>query len=1227
VTHRETFDLASTPLHDGVTLIEASAGTGKTFAIAGLFLRLLLERDYSVREMLVVTFTEAATAELRGRIRERLAQAASALQTGATTDDVLRAILQPHLSRREAMLGRLERALSGFDEAPIFTIHGFCQRTLRDRAFESGALFDTELLEDDSPLLQQIAEDFWRLHFYETETLPVEFLLKNEYQPENFPGLLRIRTRHPALRVISTASQKSVDEVFAELKTAFTEAGRIWREREEEIRAAFGDVSIWAKGEHAKKDVRHEKWLALAACFDNATHTVDSLDALAFFASSSLAAGTRCSATTPKHRFFDLCDRIIRCEKDLLTALHVEFLQFAEIELPRRKQQRKVVSFEDLLTRLHGALHAPGGDALAAEVRSRYKAALIDEFQDTDPVQYEIFGRIFASNVNAESVEDLKRSGAARHSIDHAAASVRLLFLIGDPKQAIYGFRGADIFTYLDAAAAVDRAYTLSTNFRSESALVRAVNTMFGAVQKPFLFEEIQFQPVKASGHADAKPLLENGAQLPPLHLWFMERQAGKTPIAKEYAECVVPGVVASEIARLLNRDTRIGDARLSPKDIAVLVPENRQARLMQDALRVLNIPSVLYTEESVFASLEAHELARVLAAIAQPSNERLLRPALATDLLGLNAQQIEALGQDETAWQAWVERFRSLHDAWRERGFTAMFRQWLHTENIRQRLLGLVDGERRVTNLLHLGELLHQACLEHTLSLAGLRRWLSGKIASEDKAAEEHQLRLERDDDAVKLVTIHKSKGLEYPIVFCPFSWKSSKSQRREKFEPVFFHERPDSNAGSRATEFICDLGSENFSMHRELEAEERLAENLRLLYVATTRARNRCYIVCGAFRGADTSALAWLLHRPLPSRAGEGLADISEHFKSLDDETLKCDLERLVERSVDEHAHPALLLKPLPEAAGDLYQPAQSPSKSSAPRHFTRCIPRDWRILSFSGLTANRRAETPDYDASEDDVSPPESAIEAENRFAFPRGTTPGTCIHKILEALDFTKRDDTVLRALVRDKLAEHGLATNGFADAICGMIRNALAVPLAPGRADFVLADVTLEQRLNELEFLFPIRRLTPALLRSCFAGCAESTSEFLSQLGRLGFQPAGGFIIGFIDLVFQFEERFYIVDWKSNWLGNRIEDYGPEALTRAMAERLYPLQYHLYTLAVHRYLKLRLPGYDYDKHYGGVRYLFLRGLDPARPAFGVFSDRPDRALIERLDAELLENPQP
>jgi exodeoxyribonuclease V beta subunit len=857
-----------------------------------------------------------------------------------------------------------------------------------------------------------------------------------------------------------------------------------------------------------------------------------------------------------------------------LAGLQLEFVDYAKKELPRRKAERKIQHFDDLLTRLHEALTGPNGGALAEELRERYKAALIDEFQDTDPVQYQIFHQAFSGGKT-------------------------FLFLIGDPKQAIYAFRGADIFTYLEAAKEATRRFTLGENWRSEAGLVVAVNKIFSGAPRSFVFDRIEFQEAIARGQADQMSLTFDGQAEPPFHLWFWKR-TGKE-ITRRLAEMILPQVVAGEIARLLNGNTKIGERRLKPEDIAVLVMENQQARKMQEALSDLNIPSVLHTTASLFLSQEVLEFRRILAGVALPGDERLVKAALATDLFGVDGERLSAC--TESQWQEWLQRFHEYLDLWDQRGFFRMFRHWLQREGVRQRLLAFPDGERRLTNVLHLGEVLHQAETERRLGISGLLKWLAEQMDSGMEAAEEHQLRLERDENAVRLVTIHKSKGLQYPVVFCVFSWRHSEIERGGE-EQVFFHDP------SRAQQLVRDLGPEISDDHRNLAGEEKLAENVRLLYVALTRAKNRCYLVWGGMKNSATSAPAWLFHRP-PNLDGAILPALRANFPLLTDPRMLADLEQLKQNSGG-----TLALVEMPEPAGDPYRPEDAAPLKLDCREFKGRIARDWLICSFSYFKAGKQEELPDRD----NVPPAKrDGIPGTGIFAFPKGAKAGTCLHEILQKLDFGATKE-VMEALANERLQAHDLAQPGNSAAVCEALRTTLRFPLVPERPDFNLTRISGAERLSELEFYFPVQRVSLPRLRGLLAklGWPEAVP---GQIGRMTFDPVSGYLKGFIDLVFSFEGRYYLVDWKSNWMGNRVEDYAPDAIRLEMRQQQYFVQYHFYTVALHKYLSLRVPHYDYEKHFGGVTYLFLRGLDPSRPQYGVFRDRPALTAVDQLSSLL------
>jgi exodeoxyribonuclease V beta subunit len=1061
------FDLLHTPLA-GRNLIEASAGTGKTFTIAGVYLRLVLELRLAVAEILVVTFTEAATKELRERIRKRLKEAESAFEQGKSTDLLLSGLLRTVPDHAEARR-LLTNAVRSFDEAAIFTIHGFCQRMLSENPFESGSLCNTELMTDQGTILTEIAQDYWRINCYGAPLEKISAANGAGLSPSSLLGMARRIGGDPFASVIPDAPIEQVDS---------------------------------------------DDWLLGL-----------------------------------KRGFFDYLSR----------------------ELPGRKRVRNVRSFDDLLLDLHAALTRKDS-TLPALIRERYQAALIDEFQDTDPTQFAIFDTIFPAS--------------------HPAP----FFLIGDPKQAIYSFRGADIFAYMGAAKATRARHTLLENWRSEPSLIRGVNAVFASHGNPFLFEEIPFSAVDPA-QQELKLLTAGGESTAPLKLWFAPRKEAGKPINKGEAWDLLPETVAAEIARLLRDGAagklKIGERGVEPGDIAVLVRANRQARLMQRALTRRGIPSVLCSAGNLFDAEEATELLTILSAVAEPGHEALLRGALATDLTGVSGEELARLMGDESGWEQVLEEFRSYHEIWTASGCMAMTLRFMERRRVRGRLLSGPMGERRLTNLLHLVETIHQAQVQGHLGMEGVIAWLACRIAEEPKR-EEHEIRLETDEAAVQLVTIHKSKGLEYPIVFLPFCW----AEFAGKDETALFH--------AENGRVVLDIGSAELPEHKALAQRESLAESLRLLYVALTRGKHRTYLVWGAFKDAGNCALHYLLHPDAATAKGQ---------VTLSDEAMLEELGRLAAT-----CDGAIEVLPMPDADNDRYLQQAVDSSGFDFRSFKGSVPRDWRVASFTSLATRQHhaAELPDRDEGSRTEPGDTAGIDPTGIFAFPRGAKAGIFLHEIFERLDF-RAPPEALPPLVANLLDRHGFEAH-WCDAVCSMVQSVLRAPL--GEDGFTLSRIGMDRRFTELEFFFPLAAITSERLRdavSRFSG-EPFTVDMAGLFSRLSFTPVQGMLRGFMDLVVEHGGRYYILDWKSNHLGNRAGNYDGPCMRREMEQSLYPLQYLLYTVALDNYLRLRIPGYDYDEHFGGIFYLFLRGVDGK--GNGVFADRPPKRFIEELSHALL-----
>ncbi|MFZ5764780.1 MAG: exodeoxyribonuclease V subunit beta [Thermodesulfobacteriota bacterium] len=1208
----EELDLVTCPL-DGANLIEASAGTGKTYTIAALFLRMIVEKNIPVENILVVTFTRAATEELKERLCTVLQQAREVFAGRQEGGEGIFAAMKANpailLADKEE---RVRRALRDFDEAAIYTIHGFCQRQLVDHAFASGSLYDSAIVTDLSELVMDCLRDFWRCHVYDES--PHVLAALPHFRLGEFFRLYGIKNRNPALVVAGGASppeRAAIDSAHAELVSLCRDLRSRWPADEREAVTWLALDRKLLDGSAYRRDVVEKAARTISAFVRSEAAIIDesTCQALGFFTTDRLRAKARKPGVIPIHPFFDLAAALIRAADAFRTLCRARllFLQermfsFVEQRLTERKKKENILTFNDFLVRLRDRLirqPGSGGGLLGEAIRTRYEAALIDEFQDTDPLQYAIFSTLFAGR--------------------------RILFLIGDPKQAIYSFRGADVYAYLQAAARVDRRYTLPNNYRSDPLLVQGVNAVFAGRPdgNPFAEPQIGFTPVKAA--LSSSPLVIVGEEeRPPLVIWSGDQDGtGEEKQSTTRAAELVNRAILAEIHRLLTlagqgrASLRLSDGTarpLRPSDFAVLVRSRRQMEPVQQLLIRHGIPAVVSGSASVFDTEEAAAMELLLAGIAAPGRMAAICGALATLLFGLTASHIQQAAADPGQWDAWVLTFRGYHDLCRTGGFLAMFRRLLAEHGVRTRLMARPGGERSLTNFLHLAELLHLRQVGKGLGVSELFDWFVSWRRDASLREEEMELRLESDDDAVRIVTIHKSKGLEYPIVFAPFVWGGSEVREN------LCH---DSDG-----RIVLYLDDNAFADRQGWSFRENLSENLRLFYVALTRARHRCYTFWDKFdgrAGAHTSAPAYLFH-------GKGAAldpvDPAGQMKALYEgcETSAAVAARL--HAYFAEASDAVAVCPLPRP-GELPVLIQvEEGQSLSPVRWNSVVPPARQITSFSALTRDQHGEG-DGRRDRDDLGafPAQSLLQPESLerqpfsiFSFVGGARAGTFMHDLLQHLDFSQADETTVRELVNRGLRSYGFAAD-FAPALCAMLTNVVRQPLD----GFTLADIDRNRRADELEFFFPLQRVRPADLAALFVGATGSLhgDSFARRSTRLTFSPRHGSLHGFIDLVLCWGEKYYLIDWKSNLLGQSAAAYDQRAVLRAMTEHDYYLQYHLYTLALHLHLANSLPDYSYERHFGGVYYLFLRGIDPGNGAdTGVFFDRPAPALVARMEAVLL-----
>ena len=1181
----------------GLNLIEASAGTGKTYTIAHLYLRLLVEHRLEPGQILVVTYTEAATKELHSRIRQRIREALNQLDGIASTDQLLADLCtrwtDPLRSRQH-----LELALAAFDTAAIFTIHGFCLRALQDHAFESGARFDTELLANQRPLVQEIVEDFWRTQFFGNSPHLLEAAVQNGYTPDSLTRFCCQMLNGTDYRIVpeaTTDQSRQADQIARDLHRQICQ---VWQAERSSLVTLFREHKGLSRAEAYYRPDQLEPLFNRMDQFIAQDIPYRLFKDFGKFMVTGIQKGTKSTGTPPDHSLFALCEQLKKLTAQRLTMLKADLLTYCRQQLEIRKQQQNIRLFDDLLQNLHQALSGSTGKLLSSGLQSSYRAALIDEFQDTDPTQYRIFCRLY-----------------------QGATAPR--FLIGDPKQAIYSFRGADIFAYLQAASDVapEQRFTLTRNWRSTPRLLTACNLLFSRSRLPFLFEQISYQPVSAGQMEDSGLQIVHDSCNAPLQFLLLPQES----LSATAATRLIPGLIATEISSLLTSgQATINQRGLMPSDIAVIVRTNLQARQIRNALNNLGIPATLRGDSSLFATDEARALCTLLLALLEPGKEALLRAALTSTILGWSGSQIADLQEQELEWEAVLDRFRQYHQTWHEQGFMVMSRLLLSGESVREHLLRHTDGERQLTNLLHCFELLHNQSLETGSGMAQLVRWFCEKVA-DPPAGEEYELRLETDEQAVKILTVHVSKGLEFPVVFCPYLWNGF----MEPDDILNFHDQHG---------MVRDFGSDRFAAHREQAAQELLAEGLRLFYVAVTRAKYRCYLLDGKFErprragsnDPSQSALAYLVHSTEEVHtSNQVVTGLSRQYARLSHIDIQNQLQMLSDQSGG-----TIGLRLLPEQPVAVrYQPPTVSASSAACRQFNSTILHDWRVTSFSAFSSgySQQHELPDRDEhiSSDSLEIIEKHAYSIDIFNFPKGATAGVCIHALFEQLDFSNPTCQQINQLVADNLERYGFDLC-WQPVLQQMVNHVIQTSLTTRHGTLKLSDLTPGSWLTELEFFFPLQPLTTEKLVSCLGTTITGSepTDLQKVLGTLNFKPVRGMVRGFMDMVFEHNQRYYLLDWKSNHLGIGVQAYHQAAMQTEMEHNRYPLQYLLYTVALNQYLKLRIPTYRYNENFGGVLYLFVRGMHPdSGEPYGIFYDLPDEHLVDSLSSILLDSHLP
>lgn len=1183
-----------------ISLIEASAGTGKTYTIGSLYLRLLLKagennfsRPLNVEEILVVTFTDMATEELKKKIRERITDAIDKLTTFTETqdksafknDEFLTALSQD-LDIFEA-IHRLKLAEQNMDLAAIYTIHGFCRRMLMQYAFHSGIHFNLELIKDQSDLLVRFANEFWREHFYPLPFEMADFIANELDSPDYVLSLLEsdlgknlivdLENKQALSISITEFLHQYLGEYFKDIKALkrfwLESAGKISELITEELNKDYAKGEPKSLSRRSYNTSRLAKWIEkVNAWANNPRDYLLNETLMSYFTQSALGEkGEEGASPFIAPIFAELEERASALmSPDLLRRVILyHYRQGLQQKLLDYKLNHQEKSFDDLLRLLCEALQGAQGDELAEMIRFQYPFAMIDEFQDTDSQQYAIFSKIYRDNPE-------KNTG---------------FIMIGDPKQAIYRFRGADIFTYLKASDEAQSRFELTKNYRSEKNLVDGVNALFDFPQSPFIYQNINFTAVDSRD--DHFRFYLNGKAEPAYRFYLTESdKVNKTEMAKICAISIqhwLKSAVENQ-AVFQNEDTC---KTLQPANIAVLVKNRYEAADVIQELQKLGIASVYLSDQSsVFDSHVAVELLRILKACLNVA-ERPILNAIATALFGLNAADIHQIQQNEADWQRWADSFAQYQQTWQRQGILAMLHQILLEQGISERLLSQVTGERDLTDFLHLAEILQQAATLHE-SEAALLSWFEKQIQGEGR--QEAQIRLESERQLVKIVTIHKSKGLEYDLVWLPFLAVPSKDPSKKDINIYYSKERD---------ETLWDMENRNLNALYE----ETFAEELRLLYVALTRAKYQMAFALPAQFDKKWNALHYVLSQ----------GEIGKEINLSDSKNTETLLQTFKEKMQD---NVEICTKPNLEAFPALSINTKNDELKAA--EFTGNIEQDWRIISFTSIEqAHRRQhyftesadkkhavfdDAKDYDSQNAiEISTALLSENESNILDLPRGKQVGTALHRHFENCYFSDLANTE----EIDKLRQSLQLDEAFTEPLQNWLQQISHTPLS-NEIGIALTDLANKDCIKEMPFYLAIREHFDV---EAFNRALKTHHHLPSE--PLQFEQIQGMVRGSIDLVFRHNGKYYLVDYKSNFLGSTLADYNQEALKKEMLHSHYDWQYLIYTLALHRYLQSVVPDYDYARDFGGVFYLFLRGMN-GEPQSGVFYDRPSVELITELD---------
>ncbi|MCK9224177.1 MAG: exodeoxyribonuclease V subunit beta [Candidatus Muirbacterium halophilum] len=1141
-------------------VIEASAGTGKTYNISGIYEK-LIKKGVDVKEILVVTFTDNATNELRERIKSNL-----------------KCFVNKEMHNESAEYKRAKNALRMFDEANIFTIHGFCRKTLIENSFESKTDFDAEIGSDEI-IINELIYDFYRDNFIDSTTLTASFLKKN-LSINNILKLPNHKIVNSSINIKLKHSKLEFDNILDISKNIIELSEKMLNQingkKEEIIKLIYNtklNGNIYNKNLSKYLDNIENDLLKIKANKHDVFET--KFDKLELFTIQKMESSkTKNSVDIPQNVFFEYAQNLLDKFKefnskiiDLKDIFISNFVKYIRKKLVERKKKDGIITFDDMIQQTYENLDS---ETFREIISKKYKAVLVDEFQDTDIMQYTIFKKLFFGSKN------------------------KTCFMIGDPKQSIYKFRGADIYSYIQARKNSDFQYTLDKNFRSEKGIIESINTIFSG-ESPFYNKELEYTKVLHPGdekeneeifYSEIKEFQDNFCTIN-----FIKDGEKNKSVNKDDSLTFVINNFLHDITKLLdnaNKDkVKIGNRNFKNSDIGVIVRSNYEAKEIKNQLTKLNIPSVIYSNESVYSSIIASDMKDIFIAIKEPNSFSSVKKALGTSMIF----EREVINCNDNKISEYTEFFveaNSIYNKWGiSRAIAFLDKKFFFIENLLKR----DNSERNITNFKHLEELIVLDIYNKGMSISAFIKEFIKKI-NEGKDKENEQ-KIESDENAVRIISIHKSKGLQYKVVFYLSAWQ--KCFNIDKVEYPIAH-----NKITKKIELA--LINDRKESIKKNQLEDEFEESIRLFYVAVTRAVSRLFVYIPDYMNNHLSPANYLFNYSFMKKKADDF-DIhsknsniksDDYINSLNKLAKECNNSikiNIIDKFFD--------INPL--------NVKKSEKKDFEYRKFKQRNIENRRTTSFSGLIFNIEHEKVEYQK--------DSLLEDRTEktvFDLPKGPLAGTAVHEILENISFNSNSE-IIRNNVEIVMKKYGWNEEWIFEKLSENIHNVLNTEIFHNGEKFRLCEINHKDIVKESFFVFPVNDLKSEHLRNIYNKYKDKCPDIFNKLDFEGFS---GYISGFIDLMFRIDDKYFILDWKTNSLGYSYEDYSKENLNKAMKANYYNLQYYIYSEAIQKYLSLKLKDYSKEKNWGGVYYLFTRGIKP-KCKTGIFYDNLSSEVFEEF----------